>query len=316
MVVPLEEIRHPGTPALPGASDNATRRVPEVSTERVSPERATVLCVAGAGLGEEAELAEVAARLGGEVVAAALGTGAAVDVKGAGDYVTEVDRRSEHAVASFLEGATGVPVVGEERGGEAGERYWLVDPLDGTTNFVHGFWAVGVSVALVEGGRPTAGAVHAPFLGQTWTGASGRGAWGTRGEGAGRVRLAVSERPIERAVVGTGFPFRRKELLGRYLRVFREALERFEDLRRPGAAALDLAWVAAGVFEGFFELALSPWDVGAGALLIQEAGGVVTDWAGGDGWMAGDVLAGSPGVHGELLRLAAEGAEGASPPTR
>ncbi|HET9724552.1 MAG TPA: inositol monophosphatase family protein [Actinomycetota bacterium] len=264
--------------------------------------------------GEEAELAEVAARLGGEVVAAALGTGAAVDVKGAGDYVTEIDRRSEHAIASFLEGATGVPVVGEERGGHPGERYWLVDPLDGTTNFVHGFWAVGVSVALVEGGRPTAGAVHAPFLGQTWTAARGRGSWSVRGEGGGgrRERLAVSGRPVERAIVGTGFPFRRKELLGRYLEVFRGALERFEDLRRPGAAALDLAWVAGGVFEGFFELALSPWDVAAGALLIEEAGGVVTDWAGGDGWMAGDVLAGTPAVHEALLRLAT-GAGGGGP---
>lgn len=271
----------------------------------------------GSGLGEAAELAEVAARLGGEVVAAALGTGVSVDVKGAGDYVTEVDRRSEHAIATFLEGATGVPVVGEERGGEPGERYWLVDPLDGTTNFVHGFWAVAVSVALVEGGRPTAGAVHAPLLDETWTAAAGGGAWMLRGgEGARRVRLAVSERPVERAVVGTGFPFRRKELLGRYLGVFRGALERFEDLRRPGAAALDLAWVASGVFEGFFELALAPWDVAAGALLIREAGGVVTDWAGGDGWMAGDVLAGSPAVHAELVGLAAGGAEGASSTTR
>ena len=261
--------------------------------------------------GEEAELAEVAARLGGEVVAAALGAGTAVDVKGAGDYVTEIDRRSEQAIASFLEGATGVPVVGEERGGQAGERYWLVDPLAGTTNFGHGFWAVGVSVARVVGGRPTAGAVHAPFLGQTWTAASGRGAWSVRGSdagsgGAARRRLAVSGRPVERAVVGTGFPFRRKELLGRYLEVLRGALERFEDLRRPGAAALDLAWVAEGVFEGFFELALAPWDVAAGALRIEEAGGTVTDWAGGDGWMAGDLLAGSPVVHEALLELASE----------
>ncbi|HEX5950576.1 MAG TPA: inositol monophosphatase family protein, partial [Actinomycetota bacterium] len=248
--------------------------MPAVSTNEARYRACVAALGAGSGLGEEAELAEVAARLGGEVVAAALGAGVAVDVKGAGDYVTEVDRRSEHAIASFLEGATGVPVVGEERGGDTGERYWLVDPLDGTTNFVHGFWAVGVSVALVEGGRPSAGAVHAPLLRQTWVAARGLGAWAALGEGDGRRRLAVSARPTERAVVGTGFPFRRKELLGRYLGVLRGALERFEDVRRPGAAALDLAWVAAGVFEGFFELALSPWDVAAGALLIQEAGGV------------------------------------------
>lgn len=105
-------------------------------------------------------------------------------------------------------------------------------------------------------------------------------------------------------MVGTGFPFRRKDLLPRYLGVMEPALERFEDLRRPGAAALDLAWVAAGVFEGFFELALNAWDVAAGALLIEEAGGVVTDWEGSDGFLSGDILAGSPAVHAELLALA------------
>jgi myo-inositol-1(or 4)-monophosphatase len=109
---------------------------------------------------------------------------------------------------------------------------------------------------------------------------------------------------VERAIVGTGFPFRRKDLLPRYLRAMTAALERFEDLRRPGAAALDLAWVAAGVFDGFFELGLSSWDVAAGGLLIQEAGGVVTDWSGGEGWLGGDILAGSPDVRAALLDLA------------
>jgi myo-inositol-1(or 4)-monophosphatase len=104
-------------------------------------------------------------------------------------------------------------------------------------------------------------------------------------------------------VVGTGFPFRRKEALPRYLAAFERCLERFEDLRRPGAAALDLAWVAAGVFEGFFELGLAPWDVAAGALLIDEAGGVVTDWEGGPDYLSGDILAGSPAVHAELLEI-------------
>jgi myo-inositol-1(or 4)-monophosphatase len=114
----------------------------------------------------------------------------------------------------------------------------------------------------------------------------------------------VSDRPVDRAVVGTGFPFRRKDVLARYLAMFGAALERFEDLRRPGAASLDLAWTAAGVFDGFFELGLSPWDVAAGGLLIEEAGGVVTDWAGGPDYLSGDILAGPPAVHAELLRLA------------
>jgi myo-inositol-1(or 4)-monophosphatase len=171
-----------------------------------------------------------------------------------------------------------------------------VDPLDGTTNFVHGFWAVGVSVALVEDGVPVAGAIHAPFLGSTWIGGRGLGAWRDGGP-----RLSVSAEPPPRAVVATGFPFKRKQALPRYLEAMRRCLERFEDLRRPGAACLDLAWVAEGVFEGFFELGLSAWDVAAGGLLVQEAGGVVSDWDGGGGWLAGDILAGSAPVHAGLL---------------
>jgi myo-inositol-1(or 4)-monophosphatase len=243
------------------------------------------------------DTAEAAALAGGAVVTAGAGA-ASVEVKGAGDYVTEVDRASERAIVDVLSaGAPGIPVLAEEAGGTLGERSWVVDPLDGTTNFVHGFPAVGVSVALVEQGRPVVGVVHAPFLRQTWTAVRGQGAW------LAEERLCVSERAPERSVIGTGFPFRRKTLLPRYLEVLRGALERFEDLRRPGAAALDLAWVAGGVFDGFFELGLSAWDVAAGALLIEEAGGTVTDWSGGDGWMSGDILAGSPKVHEALLSL-------------
>jgi myo-inositol-1(or 4)-monophosphatase len=225
--------------------------------------------------------------------------------RSAGDYVSEVDRASEEAIAQVLRAAApGIPLLAEEAGGERHpERYWAVDPLDGTTNFLHGFPAVGVSVALVEAGRPAVGAVHAPFLGadaaETYVGWRGGGAW------RGRERLAVSSREPAEAVVGTGFPFRRKDRLPRYLAAFGAALEGFEDLRRPGAAALDLAWVAAGVFDGFFELGLGTWDVAAGALLIAEASGVVTDWDGGDRFLeTGDVLAGPPAIHERLLEIA------------
>jgi myo-inositol-1(or 4)-monophosphatase len=194
-------------------------------------------------------------------------------------------------------------VVGEEAGGDVGRRWWVVDPLDGTTNFLHGFPAVAVSIALVEDGRPALGVVHAPFLGQTYRAGRGAGATATDADGATRA-LAVSRRPVELAVVGTGFPFRRKDLLPRYLATMERALERFEDLRRPGAAALDLAWVGSGVFDGFFELSLGTWDVAAGALIVEEAGGVVTDWGGGSGYLSGDILAGSPDVHEALLELA------------
>jgi myo-inositol-1(or 4)-monophosphatase len=257
-------------------------------------------------LGELASVAAQAARVGGDTILDAERVGP-VAHKGAGDYVTEVDEASERAIAGFLLGATpNVPVVGEEHGGVVGERYWLVDPLDGTTNFVHGFPIVAVSVALIERGRPVAGAVAAPFLAECYVAARGRGARLER-DGQGPRTLRVSGRPVERAIVGTGFPFRNKDALPRYLRAMSAALDRFEDLRRPGAAALDLAWVAAGVFDGFFELSLSPWDVAAGGLLIEEAGGIVTDWTGSPDYLAGDILAGDPAVHRALLQIAADG---------
>ena len=227
--------------------------------------------------------------------------------KGRADYVTEVDRRAEEIVREVLgKEAPGLPVVGEELGGEEAAEYWLVDPLDGTTNFLHRFPAVGVSVALVSRGRPVAGAVHAPYLGTTWTAARGQGA-----EEDGSP-LRVSATQPEEAVVGTGFPFRfKEERLGEDLEVMLPALRRFEDLRRPGAVALDLAWVASGVFDGFFELALSSWDVAAGALLIEEAGGVVTDWSGGGDYLSGDILAGGGAVHAVLVELASKVGAGA-----
>jgi myo-inositol-1(or 4)-monophosphatase len=250
-------------------------------------------------------LAALAAETGGRIVRAGAGGGAPASEKGlSGDYVTEVDLASERAIREVLGRATpAIPVLGEEGGGEMGDRSWVVDPLDGTVNFIHGFWAVGVSVALVEEGRPVAGAVHAPFLGVTWTASREGGASRRLGEGPAEP-IRVAERSPEHAVVGTGFPFRRKELVPRYLGTFGTAFARFEDLRRPGAAALDLAWVADGTFDGFFELALSAWDVAAGGVLIEEAGGVVTDWSGGPGFLSGDILAGSPQVHAALLEIA------------
>jgi myo-inositol-1(or 4)-monophosphatase len=254
---------------------------------------------------EFGEVARRAALAGGEIVASS-GADQRSDVrsKGAGDYVTVVDRGSEEAITSVLRDQTPkIPILAEEGGGLTGDRYWVVDPLDGTANFIHGFPIVGISVALIENGRPISGCVHAPLLNQTFVSVRGGGSW-VSGKDSAPARLRVSRRPVGRAIVGTGFPFRRKEMLPRYLRAMTGALERFEDLRRPGAAALDLAWVAAGVFDGFFELGLSIWDVAAGGLLIEEAGGVVTDWSGDDGWLGGDILAGSRDVHTSLLDLA------------
>ena len=229
--------------------------------------------------------------------------GSAVELKGRGDYVTATDRRSESAILEVLARETpGVAVLAEERGGARRSTMWAVDPLDGTTNFTRGFPGVGISVALLDGGRPLLGVVLAPYLGLEFHAARDQGAF-RNGERLPQHRVTD---PAD-AVVATGFPFRSKALLNRYLPVMEGALARFEDLRRVGAAALDLCWAATGTFDGFFELRLNTWDVAAGALLVLETGGRVTDWSGGDTWIqTGDILAGTPAVHQTLLELAAQ----------
>jgi myo-inositol-1(or 4)-monophosphatase len=250
------------------------------------------------------ELAVAAASAAGELVARAHarpGTLTA-EVKSPGDYVTEVDRAAERAAIRVLgEGAPDIAILAEESGGTRQDRMWVIDPVDGTTNFLRGFPVVGGSVALMEDGRPVVGAVVAPLLGEAWSAAEGQGAV----DGAGH-RLSVSTHPGA-GVVATGFPFRRKERLTRYLPVMTAALERFEDLRRAGAASLDLAYVGAGVFDGYFELGLGLWDIAAGALLVREAGGLVTDWAGDPDavFTSGDILAGTPAWHAAMLEIIA-----------
>jgi myo-inositol-1(or 4)-monophosphatase len=232
--------------------------------------------------------------------------GSAVELKGRGDYVTATDRRSEAAILEVLaREAPGVAVLAEEGGGVRASTMWAVDPLDGTTNFARGFPTVGISVALLEQGVPVAGVVLAPFLDLEFTVARGGGAF-RNGE---RLPPHRALDPSS-AVVATGFPFRNKALLARYLPVMERALARFEDLRRAGAAALDLAWTASSTFDGFFELNLNTWDVAAGAALVIETGGRVSDWEGGDGWIeSGNILAAAPAVHEALLELAAQSSQ-------
>lgn len=245
-----------------------------------------------------------AALAGGAIVAEACGGPLDVRTKGPGDWVSDADTASERAVREVLTAeAPTIPVFGEEEGGERAARGWLVDPLDGTTNFLHRFPIVGVSVGLVEGDDPLVGVVHAPLLGDTYTARRGGGAF------RNDEPLRVSTRPTGEGILATGTPFRAKRTrLDEYLAVFRAALLTFEDLRRAGAASLDLAWTASGSFDGYFEAALGPWDVAAGALLVREAGGRVTDWQGDpDAWLrSGDIVAAPPAVHEALLGVIAE----------
>jgi myo-inositol-1(or 4)-monophosphatase len=256
-------------------------------------------------LAELRDLAVRAAETAGEVV-----TGwregrlrLETESKGPGDYVTAADRAAEAAALRVLAaGAPEIGVLAEESaapGAGAGDGpLWAVDPIDGTTNFLRGFPVVGVSVGLLIDGEPAAGAVAAPFTGDLWSGARGLGAHDRQGR-----RLAVAGDGS--GVVATGFPFRRPGVRERYLRVFEAAFAEVEDLRRAGAASLDLAFSAQGTFDGYFELGLSLWDVAAGSLLVLEAGGVVTDWDGDPGgvYRGGDILAGAPAWHERMLDL-------------
>ncbi len=268
-------------------------------------------------LAELRDLAVRAVEAAGEVVTGWRDGPLALDTesKGRGDYVTAADRAAEAAALAVLAaGAPEIGVLAEELAstvatGGAGPL-WAVDPIDGTTNFLRGFPVVGVSVGLLVDGMPAAGAVGAPFIGDLWCGARGLGAHDRRGR-----RLSVAG--DGRGVVATGFPFRRPENRDRYLRVFQATLESVEDLRRAGAASLDLAYTSQGSFDGYFELGLSLWDVAAGSLLLLEAGGVVTDWEGDPRgvYRSGDILAGSPAWHERMLDLVRSADAAAAPAT-
>jgi len=222
-----------------------------------------------------------------------------ISEKARNDYVSAADRASEAAIAAFLQRETPeLGLLAEESGarGATGAR-WVVDPLDGTANFIHAFPHFAVSVALVEGGEPTVGAVYDPIRDEMFTAARGAGAWCN-----GR-RLRVTDRVgLAGGFLTTGFPFRVHRMLDLYLRVFHDVFLRVAAIRRPGAAALDLAHTAAGIFDGFFEFCLSEWDIAAGAVLVREAGGVVTNLDGDPRIFAnGNIVAAGPGVHAELL---------------
>ena len=221
-------------------------------------------------------------------------------LKGNRDFVTQIDRRAEQIIAQVLcQGSPAGRVVGEELSPDimADGLVWIVDPLDGTTNFLHGYPSYAVSIAAAIDGVLQAGVVHHVPHNETYFGSRGGGAW------LGERRLQVSDiDDPEFALVGTGFPFRDLSRIDEYLHQFGRVSAGTSGIRRAGAAALDLADVAAGRFDGFWEQQLSAWDIAAGSLLIREAGGVITDFGGRDiGVEHTGVVAGNPVIHAWLL---------------
>jgi myo-inositol-1(or 4)-monophosphatase len=227
-----------------------------------------------------------------------------VGSKGPNDYVTEVDQAAEQAIIDvLLEAYPAHGILAEEsgrsRGNKSSEYVWIIDPLDGTTNFVHGFPVYAVSIALAHRGVVQQAVVYDPTRNDLFYASRGRGAF------LNDRRLRVSKRTrLADALVGTGFPFRRGDNFKRYVKIMEEVMQACAGLRRPGAAALDLCYVAAGWYDGFFETGLNPWDVAAGSLMITEAGGLVGNFTGeADYLYQREVVAGNPKVYGQLVQL-------------
>ncbi len=257
------------------------------------------------------ETAVAAARAAGDLLLGHFGTldPSEVEEKGRNDVVSRADRESEALVKRLLLGEfPGDLFVGEE-GGAAGADpdapAWIVDPLDGTANFVRGFPHWAVSIGRTSGGRDgdlVLGVVWDPVKKDLFVAEKGSGAF----RNGRRVRVARRE-GLAGVALATGFPFRVHARIDTYLRLFKAVFLEVQSIRRAGSAALDLAYVSAGIFDGFFELGLSPWDSAAGAVLVSEAGGVVTDFDGGGAWRErGNILAAGPGVHAALARLVAD----------
>ncbi len=229
-----------------------------------------------------------------------------VSKKSHSDYVSEVDGAAEDAIIKIL--LTAYPdhaILAEESGRQGdhkkSEYQWIIDPLDGTTNFLHGFPKYSVSIALKHKGVLTFAVVYDPTNNELFTASRGGGAY------LNDHRIRVSKRTrLEDCLIGTGFPFRDLTHMDAYFAMFKDIVPRTAGIRRPGSAALDLAYVAAGRYDGFWEIGLAPWDMAAGCLLITEAGGLVGDLEGNETQLeSGQIIAGNPKIFGQLLQVIA-----------
>ena len=251
-------------------------------------------------------VATKAAREAGKIITRASNDIGALQIKSKNinDFVTEVDIAAENAIISILKKAyPDHGFLGEESGSENAdaENIWIIDPLDGTTNFLHGMPQYCVSIALQQKGVITQAVIYDPNRNDLFTATKGRGAF------LNDRRIRVTNRAkLGDAIIGTGFPYRDFQHLDTYLGMFKDMIKKTAGLRRPGSAALDLAYVAAGYFDGFFEINLSAWDIAAGSLLVQEAGGIVGDFEGNEQWLqTGNIVAGNPKVFGQMLQVLA-----------
>ena len=229
-----------------------------------------------------------------------------VSRKAHSDFVSEVDSNAEEAIIKvLLETYPKHSILAEESGvtgdQDEPEYQWIIDPLDGTTNFLHGFPQYSVSIALKHRGVLTQAVVYDPTGNELFTASRGRGAY------LNDHRLRVSKRnQFSECLIGTGIPFRELKHMDTYLSMLKDIIPRVAGIRRPGSAALDLAYVAAGRYDGFWELGLAPWDMAAGCLLITEAGGLVSDLEGNETYLeSGNIIAGNPKIFGQLLQVIA-----------
>ena len=224
-----------------------------------------------------------------------------IDQKGKNDYVSEVDRMVEREIISIIKASFPEHgILAEESGEHPGNDYvWVIDPLDGTTNFLHGFPQYAVSIALKYKGKIEVGVIYDPLRDELFTAKRGGGAM------LNNRRLRVTQQTnLKSALIGTGFPFKTDKYLDAYLGMFKALTTECAGIRRAGAAALDLAYVAAGRLDGFWEIGLMEWDMAAGILLIKEAGGVVTDFSFNDSYLqSGNLIAGSPKLHQLMYQL-------------
>jgi myo-inositol-1(or 4)-monophosphatase len=217
------------------------------------------------------------------------------------DYVSEVDRAAERIIIEALQAAyPSHAILAEESGAQGESEYvWIIDPLDGTTNFLHGVPQYAVSIGLQHNGVLTQAVIYDPTKNDLFTATRGRGAY------LNDKRIRVSKRKeMADSLIATGFPYSNMEHMDAYLGMFKDVMQKSAGLRRPGAASLDLAWTAAGRYDGFFETGLKPWDLAAGALLITEAGGMVSDMQGTENYVkSGHICAGNPFIHPQLLEI-------------